>query len=60
MFVGLPMINSIDHVFAAANSEMRKGSGLILACLEKKQINGVNVKMTMSLEVKIVKIAVKA
>lgn len=59
MFVGLPMININDHVFAAANSATKYGIGLIFEFLQKKQMNGVNVKMTMSLDVKIVNTAVK-
>ena len=54
------MININDHVLAAVNSATRYGIGLILLFLQKKQINGVNVKITMSFDVKMVKIAVKA
>ncbi len=54
------MININDQVLAAANSATKYGIGLILEFLQKKQINGVNVRMTMSLEVKIVNKAVKA
>ena len=59
MFVGLPIININDHVLAAANSAIKYGIGLILEFLQKKQINGVNVRMTISLDVKIVSVAVK-
>ena len=48
-----------DHVLAAENSATKYGIGLILEFLQKKQINGVKVKMTMSLDVKIVSVAVK-
>ena len=57
MFVGLPIINIIDHVFAAANSAIKYGKGLIYVLFAKKQINGVNVSITTSLDVKIVKTA---
>ena len=58
MFVGLPIINIIDQVFAAANSPTKYGIGLIFVFLQKKQINGVRVKTTISLDVKTVKSAV--
>ena len=43
---------------AAANSAIKYGIGLIFVFLQKKQINGVKVKMTMSFDVKTVKNAV--
>ncbi len=54
MFVGFPMIKNILQVLAATNSAIRYGIGLILAFLQKKQMNGVNVKMMMSFDVKTV------
>ena len=44
----------IDQVLAAQNSATKYGIGLIFAFLQKKQMNGVNVKMTMSFDVNIV------
>ena len=55
MFVGLPIINIIDHVLAAVNSAIKNGKGEILVLLQKKQINGVKVSITISLEVNTVK-----
>ena len=52
------MININDHVFAAENSPTKYGIGLIFEFLQKKQINGVNVKITMSFDVNIVSVAV--
>ena len=52
----MPIINIIDHVFAATNSAIKYGSGSIFACLQKKQINGVKVNITISLDVNIVSI----
>ena len=52
-------MNSSDQVLAAANSATKYGIGLIFALLQKKQINGVKVKITISLDVKIVNAAVK-
>jgi hypothetical protein len=51
MFVGFPIIRAILHVFAATNSAIRYGNGLILALFAKKQINGVNVRIIISFEV---------
>ena len=59
MLVGLPIMNINDHVLAAANSAIKYGIGLIVEFLQKKQINGVNVRMTISLDVNIVNVAVK-
>ena len=59
MFVGLPIMNNSDHVFAAANSLIKYGSGLIFILLQKKQMNGVKVKITTSLDVNMVKIETK-
>ena len=56
IFVGFPIIKNILQVLAATNSAIRYGIGLILAFLQKKQINGVNVKMMMSFDVNTVKI----
>ncbi len=56
IFVGLPIINSILHVFEATNSANKYGNGFILAFFAKKQIKGVNVNTTISLEVNIVSI----
>ena len=44
-------------MFAAINSDIKYGIGLIFAFLEKNIINGVNVKIIMSFDVKIVNIA---
>ena len=52
------MINISDQVLAAENSATRYGIGLILEFLQKKHMNGVNVKITMSFDVKIVNVAV--
>lgn len=49
-------MNIILHVFAAKNSANRKGIGFIPTASAKWYINGVNVKITTSFEVKIVKI----
>ena len=38
---------------------IKYGKALIFACLQKKQIKGVKVSITMSLEVKIVRMATK-
>ena len=54
-FVGLPNINIIDHVFAATNSQNRKGIGFIFASFAKKRINGVKEMITISFEVNIVR-----
>ena len=54
MLVGLPIMSIIDQVLAAQNSATKYGIGLIFAFLQKKQMNGVNVKMTMSFDVNIV------
>ena len=59
MLVGLPIIKIIDHVLAATNSATKYGIGLIFEFLQKKQIKGVNVNITMSFDVKIVKAATK-
>ena len=56
IFVGFPIIKNMLQVLAATNSAIRYGIGLILAFLQKKQINGVNVKIMMSFDVNIVKI----
>ena len=53
------MINISDHVLAAENSATKYGIGLIFELLQKKHMNGVNVKITISLDVKIVSVAVK-
>ena len=53
--MGLPIINIIDHVLAAVNSAIKNGKGEILVLLQKKQINGVKVNITISLEVNTVK-----
>ena len=53
--VGLPIGSIIEYVFAATNSMTRYGIGFIFPRLEKYRINGVNVKITISFEVKIVK-----
>ena len=53
------MININDHVLAAENSATKYGIGLIFEFLQKKQINGVNVRITISLDVKIVNVAVR-
>ena len=58
IFVGLPIININDHVLAAENSATRYGIGLIFEFLQKKHINGVNVRITISLDVNIVNAAV--
>ena len=58
IFVGFPIINIIDQVFAAANSPTKYGIGFIFVFLQKKQINGVRVKTTISLDVKTVRTAV--
>ena len=54
--VGFPIGSSIEYVFAATNSIIKKGIGFILPLLAKYNIKGVNVKITISFEVKIVKI----
>ena len=54
MFVGLPITNINDQVFAATNSATKYGKGLILLLLQNIQIKGVRVNMTTSLEVNIV------
>ena len=58
MFVGLPIINMSDHVLAAQNSATKYGIGLIFESLQKKQMNGVKVKITISFDVKMVNAAV--
>ena len=57
--VGFPIININDQVLAAQNSATKYGIGLILKFLQKKQINGVNVRMIISFDVKMVRIDVK-
>ena len=59
MLVGLPITNIIDQVFAAVNSAIKNGIGEILVLLQKKQINGVKVKITISLEVNTVRNATR-
>ena len=54
--VGLPIDKTILQVFAAVNSITRYGIGFILPFLEKCNINGVNVNMTISFEVNMVMI----
>lgn len=49
------MIKHMLQVFAAKNSPNKKGKGLIFARFAKQQINGVNVKIIISLDVKMVK-----
>ena len=56
IFVGFPMIKNMLQVLAATNSATRYGIGLIFAFLQKKHINGVNVKMMMSFDVNTVNI----
>ena len=56
IFVGFPIDNNIEYVLAFINSTKRYGSGLILAFLENKQIKGVKVNITISLDVNIVRI----
>ena len=53
-FVGVPMISLILHVLAATNSDTRYGSGSMCAFFAKQQMNGVNVKMIISFDVKTV------
>ena len=60
IFVGLPMTNINDQVFAAVNSAIKYGSGLMCVLLQKKQMNGVNVRMTTSFDVNIVNPATNA
>ncbi len=56
ILVGLPIDKTILQVFAAVNSITRYGIGFILPFLEKYNINGVNVNMTISFEVNMVMI----
>ena len=53
--VGFPIIRNIDRVFAATNSAIMYGTGSIFAFAQKQHINGVKVKITISLEVKTVR-----
>lgn len=53
-FVGLPIISIMLQVFAAVNSAIKNGVLFMLAFLQKYKIKGVNVKITMSFEVKTV------
>ena len=59
MLVGLPITNIIDQVFAAVNYAIKNGIGEILVLLQKTQINGVKVKITISLEVNTVRNATR-
>ena len=56
----MPIKNINDQVFAAKNSAIKYGIALIFALLQKKQIKGVNVRITISFDVNTVKTLVKA
>ena len=51
------MISIIEKVFAATNSPIKYGIGFTFVCLQKKQIKGVKVRITISLDVNVVRIA---
>lgn len=56
MFVGFPIASSIEYVFAATNSITKYGIGFMPPLLEKYRMKGVNIRITTSFEVNIVRI----